>query len=114
MERKVLFDVFNIRIRNKGGLPETTFAFAVLALQQVTCALFAAQYLPRSSDFEALGYGFPCLCFSSDSWHGAAKLSPIRTLASQKSLEDRMNRKRLLGNGFTVCVKQIHAWHDGC
>jgi hypothetical protein len=55
-------------------LAKTTLAFAVLALQQVASPLFPTKNFPCPSDFETLGNGFPCFCFSSDSWHGTGKL----------------------------------------
>jgi hypothetical protein len=83
-EGKVLFDVFDVGVGNKGGLAENAFAFAALALQQVAFALFATEYFPGACHFEALGDGFPCLCFSSNSWHGARNLGSVAALARQK------------------------------
>jgi hypothetical protein len=65
-------------------LAKTTLAFAVLALQQVASPLFPTKNFPSSSDFETLGNGFPCFCFSSDSWHGKGKLGIDPALARQK------------------------------
>ena len=84
MERKILFDVFNVCGGNKGGLAQPALALAVLALKQVACPLAPPEDLACSSHFEALGYGLPCLCFSRDSWHGAVKLGPADLVASQK------------------------------
>jgi hypothetical protein len=84
MEREVLPDVSKVSIGNQSGLPKPALALAVLALQQVTCSLFATEDLPRTRDFETLGNGFPCLCFSRDSWHGTGKLGITDSLASQK------------------------------
>lgn len=74
MEGKVLFDIFDVSGGNEGCLTEGAFALAAFALQQVAFSLFTTKYLPGASDFEALGDGLPCFCFSSDSWHGAGKL----------------------------------------
>jgi hypothetical protein len=45
-------------------MPKVALALAILALRQVALALFATEYLPGAGNFEALGNGFPCLCFS--------------------------------------------------
>jgi pyridoxal biosynthesis lyase PdxS len=63
-EGKVLFDVLDVSIRNEARLAESALALPVLALEQVAFALFAAEYFPGARYFEALGDGFPCLCFS--------------------------------------------------
>jgi len=81
VERKVLFDIFNVSGGNKGGFTEKALALAVLALKQVSFSLFAAEYLPGASDFESLGDGLPCFCFSSYSWHGARNLAIDARLA---------------------------------
>jgi hypothetical protein len=65
-------------------LAKTTLAFAVLALQQVASPLFPTKNFPCPSDFETLGNGFPCFCFSSDSWHGTEKLGITALLARRK------------------------------
>jgi hypothetical protein len=65
-------------------LPKTTLALAVLALQQVASPLFPTKYLPSPGDLETLGNGFPCFCFSRDSWHGTGKLGMPTFLARQK------------------------------
>jgi hypothetical protein len=90
MEREVLLDVFDVGFRNEARLAETAFAFAVLALEQVAGALFAAEDFPGTSDFETLGDGFPCLCFSRDSWHGGRKLDPGPSLARQNFFEKQV------------------------
>ena len=83
MERKVLFNISHVGLGNEGSFTESAFALAALALQQVAFPLFTAQNLPGASDFESLGDGLPCFCFSSYSWHGGRKI-PIRIfLASQ-------------------------------
>jgi len=84
MERKVLFDIFDVGGRNKACLSESAFALAALALQQVAFTLFAAEYLPCAGNFEAFGDGLTCFCFSSYSWHGARKLPDATSLARQK------------------------------
>ena len=84
MERKVLFDILDVSRRNQACLAESAFALAALALEQVAFSLETAKYLPCASDFEALGDGLPCFCFSSDSWHGARKLREPVVLARQK------------------------------
>lgn len=75
MERKVLFDIFDVGVGNKARSAESAFALAALALKQVAFALVATEYFPCTSDFEAFGDGFPCFCFSRYSWHGAGKLA---------------------------------------
>jgi hypothetical protein len=82
MEREILPDVSKVSIGNQSGLPKPALALAVLALQQVTSPLFATKDLPRTGHFEALGYGFPCLCFSRNSWHGTGKLGGTHLMAS--------------------------------
>jgi hypothetical protein len=67
-------------------LPKTTLALTVLALQQVASPLFPTKNFPSSSDFETLGNGFPCFCFSSDSWHGTGKLGIPAHLTSQNCI----------------------------
>ena len=84
MERKVLFDVFDVGVGNKACSAEGAFALAALALKQVAFSLITTKYLPCASDFEALGDGLPCFCFSSYSWHGARKLPDATLLARQK------------------------------
>jgi len=83
MEREVLLDVPDVGRRHKRRLPKPALALAVLAFKQVARPLMAAQNLPGTSDFEALGDGFACLCFSRDSWHGAAKLAIPRLVTRQ-------------------------------
>jgi hypothetical protein len=83
-ERKILSDVSKVSIGDESSLPKTTLALAVLALQQVASPLFPTKNFPSSSDFETLGNGFPCFCFSSDSWHGTGKLGTRHFLARQK------------------------------
>jgi hypothetical protein len=97
MEREVLLDVFDVGGGNEGGLPQAAFALAVFALQQVARTLFATEDLTRASDFETLGDGFPCLCFSRDSWHGAANLGAAAPVARQKWLEFFPPVRRLQG-----------------
>jgi hypothetical protein len=82
-KRKILPDVSKVSIGDQSSLPKTTLALAVLALQQVASPLFPTKNFPSSSDFETLGNGFPCFCFSSDSWHGTGKLGIAPILASQ-------------------------------
>jgi hypothetical protein len=48
--------------------------------------LFPTKNFPSSSDFETLGNGFPCFCFSSDSWHGTGKLGISAPLTSQNCI----------------------------
>jgi hypothetical protein len=84
MEGKVLLDSTDVSFRHESGLAESAFALAALALKQVAFSLMSAQDLPGASDFEALGDGFPCFCFSSNSWHGAQKLRNHEALARQK------------------------------
>jgi hypothetical protein len=74
MEGKVLLDSLDVSVRHESGSTESAFALAALALKQVAFSLMTTQDLPCASDFEALGDGFPCFCFSSNSWHGARKL----------------------------------------
>jgi hypothetical protein len=83
-ERKILSDVSKVSIGHKSSLPKTTLALAVLALQQVASPLFPTKNFSCPSDFETLGNGFPCFCFSSDSWHGAGKLGNASGLARRK------------------------------
>jgi len=84
MEGKVLLDSLDVSFRHESGLAESAFALAALALKQVAFSLMSTQDLPGASDFEALGDGFPCFCFSSNSWHGARKLMNQMGLARQK------------------------------
>ena len=84
MEGKVLLDSLDVSFRHESGLTESAFALAALALKQVAFSLMSTQDLPGASDFEALGDGFPCFCFSSNSWHGARKLRNMMVLARQK------------------------------
>ena len=63
-EGKILSDIAEVRVGNQCHMPKIALALAVLALRQMALALFAAEYLPGARDFEALGDGFPCLCFS--------------------------------------------------
>lgn len=84
MEGKVLFDILDVSGRNKTRFTESAFALAALALKQVAFSLMTAKYLPGASDFEALGDGLPCFCFSSYSWHGARNLTTCVFLASRK------------------------------
>jgi hypothetical protein len=83
-KRKILPDVSKVSIGDQSSLPKTTLALAVLALQQVASPLFPTKNFPRSCDLETLGNGFPCLCFSRDSWHGTGKLGIATMLARQK------------------------------
>jgi hypothetical protein len=83
-KRKILSDVSKVSIGDESSLAKTTLAFAVLALQQVASPLFPTKNFPCSSDFETLGNGFPCFCFSSDSWHGTGKLGITDLVARQK------------------------------
>ena len=84
VEGQVLFDVFDVSVGNKSGLAETALALGVLALKQVALALFATEDFARTSDLEALGNGFPCLCFSGYSWHGAGNLGIRGPVAREK------------------------------
>ena len=84
MEGKVLLDSLDVSVRHESGPTERAFALAALALKQVAFSLMTTQDLPCASDFEALGDGFPCFCFSSDSWHGKGKLVILTTLARGK------------------------------
>jgi hypothetical protein len=84
MEGQILFDAFNVGVGNQCGLTQPALALAVLALKQVAGPLTATEDLARTSDFEAFGDGFPCLCFSRDSWHGTGKLGAGQPVASQK------------------------------
>jgi hypothetical protein len=84
MEGKVLLDSTDVSFRHESDLAESAFALAALALKQVAFSLVTTQDLPCASDFEALGDGFPCFCFSSNSWHGARKLRNRENLARQK------------------------------
>ena len=84
MEGQVLFDIFDVGIGNQACLTQPALALAVLALQQVAFALFPTEDFARTSDFETLGNGFPCLCFSRDSRHGRGKLGTRSPLARQK------------------------------
>ena len=63
-EGKILSDVAKVSVGNQCRFPKIALAFAIFALRQVALALFATKYLPRTRNFEALGDGFPCLCFS--------------------------------------------------
>jgi hypothetical protein len=83
-KRKILPDVSKVSIGDQSSLPKTTLALTVLALQQVASPLFPTKNFPCSSDFETLGNGFPCFCFSSDSWHGTGKLGIRLSLARGK------------------------------
>jgi len=94
VERKVLFDISDVSGGNKGCLTESAFALAALALQQVAFSLFATQDLPGASDFEALGDGLPCFCFSSYSWHGGRNLVSHALLARQKWKKSQVIEKR--------------------
>ena len=89
-ERKIFPDVSQVGVGNEGRLAQPAFPLAVLALKQVPRALFPAEDLPGSSDFETLGNGFPCLCFSRDSWHGGRKLDPEPSLARQNFFEKQV------------------------
>ena len=82
-EGKIFPDVAKVSIGNQGGLAQPAFPLAVLALQQVACSLFTTKDLPRTCHFETLGNGFPCLCFSRDSWHGTGNLG-IRGLKARE------------------------------
>jgi hypothetical protein len=84
MERKVLFDVFNVSVGNKACSAESAFALTALALKQVAFALVATKNLSCAGDFEALGDGLPCFCFSRYSWHGGRKLPVGAVLAREK------------------------------
>lgn len=86
MERKVLFDIFDVGVGNQACSAEGAFALAALALKQVAFALMATEDLPCTGDFEAFCDGFPCFCFSRYSWHGAGKLAVWDTLARRKWL----------------------------
>jgi hypothetical protein len=90
-KRKILPDVSQVGVGDEARLAQPAFPLAVLALEQVACALFATKDLPGTSDFEALGDGFPCLCFSRDSWHGTGKLGTRHPLTSQKWLQFRID-----------------------
>ena len=83
-ERKILANVAVIRSGKLSGLSEAALTLAVLALQKVAGTLLTAHNLPCTSHFETLGNGLPCLCFSSDSWHGADNLGAPRPLTRQK------------------------------
>jgi hypothetical protein len=84
MEGQVLFDILDVGVGDEGGPAQPALALAVLALKQVACSLTPAEDLARTSDFEAFGDGFPCLCFSRDSWHGAGRLGLRGAVARQK------------------------------
>ena len=108
-ERKILSDVSKVSIGDESSLPKTTLALAVLALQQVASPLFPTKNFPCPSDFETLGNGFPCFCFSSDSWHGTGKLGTCGPVARQKWLifletgqgPDTREEKRFTTTDFT-------------
>jgi hypothetical protein len=95
MERKILFDVFNVSIGNKARSTESAFALAALALKQVAFSLMTTQNLSCARDFEALGDGLPCFCFSRYSWHGGRKLATRAALAREKW---KIFREKRLGN----------------
>ncbi len=84
MEGKVLFDILDVSVGHKGCFTESAFALAALALKQVAFSLMATKNLACTSNFEALGDGFPCFCFSSYSWHGARNLRIGLMMARQK------------------------------
>jgi hypothetical protein len=84
MEGQVLFDILDVGVGDEGGPAQPAFPLAVLALKQVACSLTPTEDLARTSDFEAFGDGFPCLCFSRDSWHGAGRLGFTHPMARQK------------------------------
>jgi hypothetical protein len=84
MEGQVLFDILDVSGGNEGSLAQPALALAVLALKQVAGSLTPTEDFARTSDFETLGNGFPCLCFSRDSWHGTGKLGIATLLARQK------------------------------
>lgn len=84
MEGQVLFDIFDVSGGNQTCLTQPALALAVLALQQVSFALFPTEDFARTSDFETLSNGFSCLCFSRDSRHGTGKLGTPSPLARQK------------------------------
>jgi hypothetical protein len=84
MEGQVLLDSFDVSVGNQCGLTQPALALAVLALKQVAGPLTATEDLARTSDLETLGNGFPCFCFSGDSWHGARNLGSPQPLARQK------------------------------
>ena len=86
VEGQVLLDVFNVGVGNQGCLAGTALAFAVLVLKQVPLALVATEDFARTSDLEAFGNGFACLCFSGYSWHGAGNLGIRGPVARQKWL----------------------------
>ena len=93
-------------------MPKPALALAVLALQQVAGPLFPTKDLPRTRNLEALGNGFPCLCFSRDSWHGTGKLGTPTPLASQKwkfflALECVQDRFTALEDGFPFSETSI-------
>lgn len=86
MERKVLFDIFDVCVGYETRTTESAFALAALALKQVAFPLVTAENLSCARDFEALGDGLSCFCFSSYSWHGARKLMNALRLAREKWL----------------------------
>ena len=91
VEGQVLFDVLDVSVGDEGRLAETAFAFAVLVLKQVPLTLSTTEDFARTSDLEALGNGFPCLCFSGYSWHGAGKLGIRGPVAREKWVENPRN-----------------------
>ena len=63
-EGKILSDVAKVSVGNQCHMPKIALALAIFALRQVALALLTTEYLPSACHFEALGDGFPCLCFS--------------------------------------------------
>ena len=57
-EREVREDRLLIHFRHKGDFTEVTLTLAILVLQDVALALFAAQHFTRRSNFEAFGDSF--------------------------------------------------------
>ena len=84
VEGHVLFDVLDVGVGDEGRLAKTAFAFAVLVLEQVPFTLSTTEDFARTSDLEAFGNGFPCLCFSGYSWHGAGNLGIRGWVAREK------------------------------
>ena len=63
-EGKVLLHILDVSVRDERALAEVTLALAILALEQVSLALFPTQDLPGACHLETLGDSLTGLCFS--------------------------------------------------
>lgn len=73
-EGQVLLNSPYISVSYESCLAQLALALAGLFLKDVTLALMAAQYLPRSGNLESLGYCLACFVDTTFAGHGEGSL----------------------------------------